>query len=291
MAKKHKCKKTSCPPSEKWAVPTADFFSLLLALFIALYAIASTNKEKVRALKEEFVKIYDFAPVPEAVNPVMEMVSDSKPTIEATANPTGQAPVPDGGSILVGSPTAPPTTESVSDVVEKIQKEIKNASLSGNPLDETVDGVLLKLPASIYFDGANATINNADIQMFIRRVADIIKSLPPYVEISVRGHTDNQPLPQGSMFRNNVELSNHRANVVMQELIKNGVSPERLSTAGFGSAKPFVKNDSEENRAKNRRVEFFMFVSNDTPLDAKEQKNILDALGELKKPKSADEGK
>lgn len=288
--KKHKCKKNECPPSEKWAVPTADFFSLLLALFIALYAIASTNKEKVRALKEEFVKIYDFAPVPEAVNPVIDMVNDTEPTPEASANPTGQAPTKDGGSVLVVSPIVP-SPETASDAVEKIQKELKNASMSGNPLDQSVDGVLLKLPVSIFFHGADATINNVDTQLFIRRMSDIINLLPPYVEVSVRGHTDNQPLPKGSIFSDNMELSNHRANVVMRELIKNGVPKSRLSTAGFGSSKPIAQNDTEENRAKNRRVEFYMFVPNDTPLNKTNQKDILDVLGELKKVISEDDNK
>ena len=59
MAKK--CPKCECPAGEKWAVPFADFLSLLLALFIALYALASVNVEKQKALKEEFVKIYSFA--------------------------------------------------------------------------------------------------------------------------------------------------------------------------------------------------------------------------------------
>ena len=58
MAKK--CPKCECPAGEKWAVPFADFLSLLLALFIALYALASVNIEKQKALKEEFVKIYSF---------------------------------------------------------------------------------------------------------------------------------------------------------------------------------------------------------------------------------------
>jgi len=70
---------------------------------------------------------------------------------------------------------------------------------------------------------------------------------------------------------------------VMRELIRNGVSAERLSTAGFGSAKPLAENTNEKNRAKNRRVEFYMFVSNETPLDKTKQNNILDALSKLQK--------
>lgn len=282
MAKK-KCKKCpDCPPAEKWAVPTADFFSLLLALFIALYAIASVNKEKIRALKEEFVKIYDYAPVPESVTPVMNMVTENKPTPDAKANPAGAAPVADGGSLLVGSPPTP-SNQAVSEAIKKIQQELKSASMGAGPLDQSMDGVLLKLPTSVPFRGANATIDNEELHQFLRRVTDIINTLPPSVDISIRGYTDNQKLPAGSPYKDNIELSAKRAETVMRELIHNGVNPDRLSTAGFGSAKPVIDNATEENRAKNRRVEFYMYVSNDEPLDQVKQNNILDALSKLQK--------
>jgi chemotaxis protein MotB len=283
MARKHKCKKCpECEAGEKWAVPTADFFSLLLALFIALFAIASVNTEKIRAVKEEFVKIYDYAPVPEAVTPVVQMVSESKATPDATASPSGQAPVADGGAILVGSPAAS-VSEAMAESIQKIQEDLKSISMGAGPLDQNMDGVLLKLPTSIPFRGANATIENEEIRLFLRRVTDIINTLPPTVDISVRGYTDNLPLPRGAPYKDNIELSAQRAEAVMRELIRNGVDPERLSTAGFGAAKPVAENTTEENRAKNRRVEFYMFVSNDTPLDQAKQNNILDALSKLQK--------
>lgn len=280
---KHKCKKCpECPAGEKWAVPMADFFSLLLALFIALFAIASVNKEKIKAVKEEFVKIYDYAPVPQEINPVVDMVSESTPTPDAAANPAGAAPVADGGSLLVGSPPTK-SAEAASEAIQKIQQDLKSASMGAGPLDQSMDGILLKLPTSVPFKGANATIDNEELHLFLRRVTDIINSLPPTVDISIRGYTDNQPLPAGSPYKDNIELSSRRADTVMRELIRNGVAPDRLSTAGFGSAKPVAENSSEENRAKNRRVEFYMYVSNDAPLDQAKQNNILDALSKLQK--------
>src|SRR5574344_29228 len=68
--KKAKCE---CPSGEKWAVPYADFLSLLLALFIALYALASANIEKQQALKDEFIKIYNF-------NAAADTLKDSEQT-------------------------------------------------------------------------------------------------------------------------------------------------------------------------------------------------------------------
>lgn len=282
MAKKHKCKKCpECEAGEKWAVPTADFFSLLLALFIALYAIASVNKEKLKAIKEEFVKIYEYAPVDERINPVLPMVPDTKnPDPDASGKPSGQALTEQGGAVLIG---AEPTEEELKDSISKIQQELQNASMSGGegPLDQTMDGVLLKLPTSIPFRGANATIDDEEMMRFIRRVAMIIEALPSNVDISVRGYTDNQALPKNSPYQDNIELSSKRAETVMRELIKNGVAADRLSTAGFGAAKPIASNTTEVNRAKNRRVEFYIFVSNNTPLDNQKQQTILDALSKL----------
>lgn len=283
MSKKKAKKCPTCEACEKWAVPTADFFSLLLALFIALYAIASVNKEKMKAVKEEFVKIYDYAPVAERINPVQEMVPDSKnPDPDASGNPSGKALTEQGGSLLIGEENK---AEEVKSAISKIQQELSNASMGGGegPLDQMMDGVLLKLPTSIPFSGANATIDDEEMKLFVRRIALIIDTLPENVDISVRGYTDNQPLPQGSPYRDNIDLSSKRAETVMRELIRNGVSAERLSTAGFGSAKPIAENNNERNRAKNRRVEFYMFVSNETPLDQTKQNNILDALGKLQK--------
>lgn len=276
MAKK-KCKKCpECPAGEKWAVPTADFFSLLLALFIALYALASVNKEKVRALKEEFVRIYDYAPAPEEISPVLPMNPES--TDKSEKSSAGKMPVSKGGAVLENTPTLGEGSEQASSDQEA---EMQNISAGEGALDQTMDGVLLKLPATIPFRGSNATIDDQEMHLFIKRVADIIKTLPASVDISVRGYTDNLVLPRGTQYRDNLDLSSARAATVVRELIQNGVAAERLSSAGFGAGKPLASNTSESNRAKNRRVEFYMFVSNDKKLDQQKQKSVLDSLAKL----------
>lgn len=276
MSKKKCPKCPECPAGEKWAVPTADFFSLLLALFIALYALASVNKEKVKALKEEFVKIYDYAPAPEEISPVLPMNPESSDKSEKSS--VGKMPVSKGGALLESSPTMGEGTEQASSDQES---QMQNVSAGEGALDQTMDGVLLKLPASIPFRGSNATIDDQEMHLFIKRVSDIIKTLPVSVDISVRGYTDNQILPKGTQYRDNLDLSSARAATVVRELIQNGVAAERLSSAGFGAAKPLAANTSETNRAKNRRVEFYMFVSNDKKLDQEKQKSVLDSLSKL----------
>lgn len=282
MAKK-KCKKCpACPPAEKWAVPTADFFSLLLALFIALFAIASVNTEKMKAVKEEFIKIYDFAPTPERATPVQQMTPEEKKLdVDAQGKNSGSSVLQNGGS---SDSTEKKEQKSINDSISKIQQELKDASAGGEgSLEQSMDGVLLKLPTSVPFIGSSATISNEDIHLFIKRIAEIIKTLPEDIDISVRGYTDNQPIAKNSLFGSGMELSNKRAEVVAGELIRNGIAAQRISTAGFGSAKPVAENTTEENRAKNRRVEFYVFVSKDTPLKKEKEKDILDALSKLQK--------
>lgn len=101
----------------------------------------------------------------------------------------------------------------------------------------------------------------------------IIKKLPDYVKIDVRGYTDNTPLPRDSRYKDNYELSSARSLSVMKNLIKNGISPERISFSGYGEHQAIAPNDSPINRAKNNRVEIFFFVD---PKDAPVAQSILE---------------
>lgn len=73
----------------------------------------------------------------------------------------------------------------------------------------------------------------------------------PNLQIIIAGHTDNQ----GNKKLNQL-LSLNRAKVIANYLIENGIDAHRLEVVGYGSAHPVAPNDSEENRRKNRRVEF-----------------------------------
>lgn len=281
MAKKHKCKKCpECEAGEKWAVPTADFFSLLLALFIALFAIASVNSEKMKAVKEEFVKIYDFAPTPEQISPVEQMTPESDSKEDKSSNPSGQSIIKELGST---APTQTMEQEELLQIIASIQQELAKISSGGGngPLEQSVDGVLLKLPAIIPFDSGSADIKNADVELLIKRVVMIIEALPSDVKISLRGYTSDEPLPIGSRFEDHLDLSIKRAKNVMFELRKRGVSKERLSIAGFGTTNPIAANDTILNRLKNDRVELFIFMSNSVK-HKQEHKNILDVLSKEK---------
>ena len=237
MAKKKKC--PECPAGEKWAVPYADFLSLLLALFIALYAISATNTEKVKALKTEFIKIFDYSPKPDEAQPVI--------------------------------PLNPAMQESLEEL-ESQQEENKNTqsqnhqltleTLSqGGALDQVEGGIVLKLPTNLLFPPNAAKLEDQDSQLFFKRIAQIIQKLPPSVKVDVRGFAEN-PNPQNTSLQNDYELASARALYVMQALIKNGISPQKLFFSSQGKYGQKIDARDEQDRiAKNNRVEIYFLVN------------------------------
>jgi len=113
------------------------------------------------------------------------------------------------------------------------------------------------------------TVNNellfpsGDWQMPVeaqRTLSKIVPNLAPkqQAKLKVNGYTDNVPIGQALMrqgITSNLELSQKRADTVMQFLIAQGVNPSLVSAQGFGEAVPVASNDTPEGREQNRRVE------------------------------------
>jgi outer membrane protein OmpA-like peptidoglycan-associated protein/Tol biopolymer transport system component len=83
----------------------------------------------------------------------------------------------------------------------------------------------------------------------LERVIKLMKENPD-LRVEISAHTDDVGSDQY-----NLSLSDKRAQSVVDYLIDNQVSPERFTAKGYGESQPLVPNDSEENKAKNRRVE------------------------------------
>ena len=71
--------------------------------------------------------------------------------------------------------------------------------------------------------------------------------------IRVEGHTDSDG---GETY--NLDLSQSRAEAVVDHLVTRGIDRARLDPAGFGKRRPVADNDSEEGKSRNRRVEFLI---------------------------------
>jgi OOP family OmpA-OmpF porin len=102
--------------------------------------------------------------------------------------------------------------------------------------------------AVVLFDFDSAEIKSVAYPM-LDEASDILKKNPE-LNVEIDGHTDNM-----GPADYNMKLSERRANTVMEYFIGKGVDAKRLTTKGFWFTKPAASNDTEEGRAKNRRVE------------------------------------
>jgi chemotaxis protein MotB len=94
-------------------------------------------------------------------------------------------------------------------------------------------------------------------QQTIGKITPILAPMQQ-TKIQVNGYTDNVPIGPGLVrqgITSNLELSQKRADTVMQFLISQGVKPSLVSARGFGEADPVASNDTPQGQAQNRRVE------------------------------------
>lgn len=126
-------------------------------------------------------------------------------------------------------------------------KTLAIKKISANEMQKEIDANG-KAILNINFDTDKATLK-PDGQTIVNEIFTLLSNNSK-LKLSIEGHTDNT----GSVSKNK-QLSADRANTVMYALAAKGIDIKRLKASGFGSEKPLVTNDSEQNKAKNRRVE------------------------------------
>lgn len=142
------------------------------------------------------------------------------------------------------------TSNNAGGKLNILQEEAFSQTITKVKADDIAKDLTEKGKSILYInfdvDKSDVTVEGKEVVAQIAEALQKDKSL----KISIEGHTDNT-----GDAAHNKKLSNDRANAVMNNLITNGIDKSRLTAKGFGTEKPLVVNDSEENRAKNRRVE------------------------------------
>lgn len=115
------------------------------------------------------------------------------------------------------------------------------------------NNLVLSLNA-ISFRSGKSTIEPASFPV-LAKVGEALK-LFPAASLTVEGHTDNQGSDSSNLL-----LSQDRADAVRQYLISNlGVDAEKITSIGYGKARPIANNDTESGRARNRRIDIVMKI-------------------------------
>lgn len=120
-------------------------------------------------------------------------------------------------------------------------------------------GLIITLLSDNFFEEGSAVLNIDETRDTLLRLADFFKS--PEVKdrrYRIEGHTDNTPVPVGSQFPSNWELSAQRSINVLHYLADYGVNEDSFSVAGYADTRPKFSNETAEGRAYNRRVDIII---------------------------------
>lgn len=140
------------------------------------------------------------------------------------------------------------TTALIEDIRRNI-KDVPGASVKSEPR-----GVVVTFSDAMLFSSGSAEIKQEAFGV-LEKLAGVLNSVPG--RIMIEGHTDNVPLAKGK-YPSNWELSTARAGSVLGFFINKNMSPDRFSIAGYAEFRPLALNDTEEGKAKNRRVEILI---------------------------------
>lgn len=221
----------------RWLLTYADLITLLLAFFVIMYAISSADYKKFQALKS-------------SLQTALKTSSANSGILKYSGNQ------------IIEPPIALARRDNESAELRKIVYSIENATINSQNkhltfiLDER--GLTIRFLEDVLFDLGSADLRS-DSKRLLDAVGTALQKSTHYIRIE--GHADNLPI-HTVKYPSNWELSAARSIAVTRYLIdQHGLDPQRLSSLGYGEYRPLFPNTSEQNRARNRRVDIIVLRS------------------------------
>lgn len=236
---------------ESWLIPYADLLTLLLALFIVLYAMNSVDKKKFEDLSRAFQIAFNTG-LGELDNSRIisnEFYTSNSSKKKEEENETHIREEENPIQNLIQS-----EQEEMEKMMGQIDKYIVEKNLQ-NQLDTTLNQseLLITINSMALFEPGKVTINPV-AKKLAHAISSVLQQYSDY-EIKVSGHTDNVPVIK-SEYQSNWDLSSLRAIRFLEMMLDNkNLNPKMFSAAGYGEYRPIASNSTAEGRAKNRRVE------------------------------------
>lgn len=216
----------------RWLLTYADMITLMLALFIILFAMSTISKVKVQAFAKS--------------------VSGGFNNVWTINQP------PNGGANGEASFEASSSIPAIQKELEKFVKQ--------NKLEQQVQVhaearglVITLLSDKSYYDSGSAVMRPETLKI-LDGIAPLLKRSSN--EIVIEGNADNDPIST-SIYPTNWELSGARATGVLRHFVEaDGISARRISSASYGEFRPRNKNGSPDEKQKNRRVDIVLLNGN-----------------------------
>lgn len=219
-----------------WMTTYSDLITQILIFFVLLFSLSSVDQKK-----------FDMAML--SLQGSLGIIEGGMTLSEGDFIEAG-----DAGSFLISAEEQ----REFELLEEKIQKIIDEDNIGGVQVNLDERGLVVRFVEGVLFDSGKADIRN-DAKEILDKLAPLL--IESHRQIRIEGHTDNLPI-HTSEFPSNWELSTARAvNVVKYMIERHNLSPYIISAAGYSEYRPIAPNDSEKNRALNRRVDIIILKS------------------------------
>jgi outer membrane protein OmpA-like peptidoglycan-associated protein len=164
---------------------------------------------------------------------------------------------------LIGATVGGTAGAIIGRKMDKQAEEIKN-DVPNAKVYRVGEGIIVEFNDKILFGFDQSDLNESS-KANLNQLVGVLNKYPD-TNIEVQGHTDNT----GSDSYN-MSLSKRRASVVSSYLKSRGIASNRTTTKGYGESAPNYSNDTDDDRAKNRRVEFLITANDKMKAEAKSE--------------------
>jgi len=232
---------------ERWLVSYADFITLMFAFFVVMFASSQADRGRAQQVSESVRRALEEGHLASAIASIL----GGAPGEKGKGNAMMKGP---GGTKT--EPTSKENNLFWADLVpslEVLSQELKSEIAAGKlSLRLEPRGLVVSLTEAAFFPSGEDVIDPATYPS-IEKIAAAIQKLPNPVRLE--GHTDSVPI-HNARFRSNWELSAARAVAMLYLLTTRfGVEARRLAVVGYADTMPVESNETEQGRARNRRVD------------------------------------
>src|SRR5574344_1796269 len=254
---------------ERWMVSYADFVTLLFATFVVLYALSQSDIKAFTSLEESIKQAFSAPSIMQGSDGVMNK-SDS--LFESSQGDSMISP------LMMEYVSQKYEEQSIKEIGDTINEESKIGELNGVEAEETEQGLIIRIKNDYLFKPGSAELQPS-AKKKLDKIGVIISKKFILHNMRVEGHTDNSPI-KSSQYPSNWELSSARSSSVVRYFIQRfNFFPSLFTVIGFADTRPLVKNSSDSNKTKNRRVEIIILRNK-----FKKQESAVNEIAKMSKP-------
>ena len=260
-----------------WVMTFADLMSLLMCFFVLLLAFSEMDAQKFKQLSGSMKQAFGVQrqikadDIPKGTSIIAMEFSPGIPqptpfqvveqqTTDDTKDNLEFSEGSDANKKNLAEKMYAAAIESIREEAEKLVEDLKEEIETGMlEVEWSETEITVRLKEKSTFNSGEAKLKSSSFEI-VDRVSKSLNKIEG--NIIVAGHSDDVPISTYE-YRSNWELSAARAANVVHHLTKKGkVDPYRVQMRAHAETKPLVPNDSQENKARNRRVEIVIVGNN-----------------------------